>query len=439
MVRLAREVDGRAHGRSPARTRHRADRSRRPDCLSHIQIVRFMQADIVIVGAGPVGLCLARALSGVGLKIVMVEQQGLADISEPQFDGREIALTQKSVRLMRKFGLWDLIDPHARAPLCSARVFNGPSPGALEIGHELSGHAELGWLVSNHLIRKAAYEALQESTAEHGDVTLLAAQRVSGVKAGEDLASVTLEGGETLSAKLIVAADSRFSSTRKMMGIAANMHDFGRAMLVCRMTHEAPHEHAAWEWFGYGQTLALLPMNAERSTNAHQSSVVLTLPVGQVNEIAALEPDAFARHIEDRFMHRLGAMKLASTRHVYPLVAVYPERFVGKRFATVGDAAVGMHPVTAHGFNFGLLGVETLGNRIIDALKSGCDIGSLAVLQRYESQHRRATRPLYLATRFITDVYTNNTAPAKLARDFMLRAASKLTPFRKAIAASLTG
>ncbi|CAD6533506.1 Ubiquinone hydroxylase UbiM [Paraburkholderia hiiakae] len=398
-----------------------------------------MQADIVIVGAGPVGLCLARLLSGLGLNIVMVEQQCLADISEPQFDGREIALTQKSVRLMRKFGLWDRIDPHARAPLCSAKVFNGPSPGALEIGHELSGHTELGWLVSNHLIRKAAYEALRQSAAEHADVTLLAGQKVSGVKAGEDLASVTLESGETLPAKLIVAADSRFSSTRKMMGIAANMHDFGKAMLVCRMTHEAPHEHAAWEWFGYGQTLALLPMNAERSTNAHQSSVVLTLPVGQVNEIAALQPDEFARHIEQRFMHRLGAMKLASTRHVYPLVAVYPQRFVGKRFAAVGDAAVGMHPVTAHGFNFGLLGVETLGNRIIEAKKSGFDIGALSVLQRYEIQHRRATRPLYLATRFITDVYTNNTAPAKLARDIMLRAASRLMPFRKAIAASLTG
>ena len=398
-----------------------------------------MKADIVIVGAGPVGLCLARALSGSGLKTVLVEQQRLADISEPPFDGREIALTQKSVRLMRKFGLWDLIDPDARAPLCSAKVFNGPSTGALEIGHELSGHAELGWLVSNHLIRKAACEALRESTARHGDVTLLAAQKVSSVKAGDELASVTLESGETLSARLIVAADSRFSSTRKMMGIAASMHDFGKAMLVCRMTHEAPHAHTAWEWFGYGQTLALLPLNADRASHAHQSSVVLTLPVGEVNEIAALEPDAFARQIEHRFMRRLGAMKLASTRHVYPLVSVYPDRFVGKRFAAVGDAAVGMHPVTAHGFNFGLLGVETLGNRIVEAHRSGFDIGAASVLQRYEIQHRRATKPLFLATRFITDVYTNNTMPARLARDLMLRAASRLMPFRKAIAASLTG
>ncbi|SDD90810.1 5-demethoxyubiquinol-8 5-hydroxylase UbiM [Paraburkholderia lycopersici] len=398
-----------------------------------------MEADIVIVGAGPVGLSLARSLSGAGLRIVVVEQQRLADIGEPQFDGREIALTQKSVRLMRKLGLWDFIDPDARAPLCRAKVLNGASPGALEIGHELSGHSELGWLVSNHLIRKAAYDALQGSVAQHDDVTLLAAEKVSGVRTDDAFASVTLESGKVLAARLVVAADSRFSSTRKMMGISADMHDFGKAMLVCRMTHETPHGHTAWEWFGYAQTLALLPMNADPATNAPQSSVVLTLPVGEVNEIAALDPDAFARHIERRFMRRLGAMKLASTRHVYPLVSVYPQRFVAKRFAAVGDAAVGMHPVTAHGFNFGLLGLETLGNQIIEAQRSGIDIGAASVLRRYEDQHRRATRPLYLATRFITDVYTNNTAPARLARGIMLRAASRLMPFRRAIAASLTG
>ena len=398
-----------------------------------------MEADIIIVGAGPVGLCLARSLSGAGLQVVIVEQQCLADISEPQFDGREIALTQKSVRLMRQFGLWDLIEPEARSPLCSAKVFNGPSPGALEIGHELSGHTELGWLVSNHVIRKAAYDSLQGSIEAHHDVTLLAAQKVSGVSSGDGWASVTLESGATLRARLIVAADNRFSSTRKMMGIAADMHDFGKAMLVCRMTHEEPHRHTAWEWFGYGQTLALLPLNADRSTNAHQSSVVLTLPVGEVHDVAALEPDEFSRNIERRFARRLGAMKLASTRHVYPLVSVYPERFVGKRFAVVGDAAVGMHPVTAHGFNFGLVGVETLGGAILAAQGSGFDPGAESVLRRYEEQHRRATRPLFLATRFITEIYTNSTAPARLARDIMLRAASHLMPFRRAIAASLTG
>jgi ubiquinone biosynthesis UbiH/UbiF/VisC/COQ6 family hydroxylase len=398
-----------------------------------------METDIVIVGAGPVGLCLARSLSGSGLRIVVIEQQSLGDIENPQFDGREIALTQKSVRIMQQLGLWDRIETDARSPLCGAKVFNGSSASALEIGHELGGHAELGWLVSNCVIRKAAYDALQAAMAGRDDITLLTSETVDGVKTGKDSASVTTASGKTITARLIVAADNRFSSTRKMMGISAEMRDFGKSMLVCRMTHDEPHHHTAWEWFGYEQTLALLPLNRDRSTNAHQSSVVLTLPGREMAELAHLDAEAFNANIEKRFERRLGSMKLVSTRHVYPLVSVYPGRFVAQRFATVGDAAVGMHPVTAHGFNFGLVSVDTLSKEILAAQKNGLDIAAEAVLSRYENHHRRATKPLYLATRFITDVFTNSTAPARVARDIMLRAASRFMPFRKAVAASLSG
>ncbi|SEJ02985.1 Ubiquinone biosynthesis hydroxylase, UbiH/UbiF/VisC/COQ6 family [Paraburkholderia diazotrophica] len=398
-----------------------------------------MANDIVIVGAGPVGLCVARSLSGLGLRVTLIEQQPLNEISDPKFDGREIALTQKSVRFMQQLGLWNLIDADARSPLRRAKVFNGSSLSALEIGHELAGHSELGWLVSNQLIRKAAYDAVHRSIAENHDLTLLTSGKVSSVKSDNVSASVTLESGKTLSASLIIAADSRFSATRKMMGISADMRDFGKSMLVCRMTHEQPHQYTAWEWFGYEQTLALLPMNPDQSTNAHRSSVVLTLPACEANELASLDPNEFGANLEQRFARRLGAMKLVSTRHLYPLVSVYPARFVGKRFAAVGDAAVGMHPVTAHGFNFGLASVETLCKEIVAAHRNGFDVGAESVLSRYENCHRRATRPLYLATRLVTDIYTNSSVPAKLARNIMLRAASFATPFRRAIAASLTG
>lgn len=112
---------------------------------------------------------------------------------------------------------------------------------------------------------------------------------------------------------------------------------------------------------------------------------------------------------------------------------------MAKRFATAGDAAVGMHPVTAHGFNFGLAGIETLASAIADARAAGLDIASDALLARYEREHRLATRPLYLITRFITEVYTRDSLPARIARDAMLRIGERLTPFKRAVAMSLAG
>lgn len=264
-----------------------------------------MNFDILISGAGPAGLCLARALSGHGLRIGLVEQQPLAALEQPAFDGREIALTQPSAQQLRTLGLWRRIEalaPHALSPLRDARVLNGPSPFAMVIGHGLGTHSELGWLVSNHLIRRAAFDAVQDARQTHGDITLLAGEQVAGVRTDAQGAHVTLASGGALQARLLVAADSRFSATRRAMGIAADLHDFGRSMLVCSMTHEAPHHHAAWEWFDYGQTLALLPMNDDPASGAHRASVVLTLPSHEIEPLLALDPAAFGHEMTRRFL-----------------------------------------------------------------------------------------------------------------------------------------
>ena len=57
--------------------------------------------DVAIIGAGPVGLCLARALGQQGLRVALVERQAEAALAEPAFDGREIAMTHGSLRLLR--------------------------------------------------------------------------------------------------------------------------------------------------------------------------------------------------------------------------------------------------------------------------------------------------------------------------------------------------
>lgn len=398
-----------------------------------------MDADIIIVGAGPAGLCLAKNLSGRQLKIILLEQQAQADLEAPQFDGREIALTQHSAKLMQDMGLWELINKADIAPLVDAKVIDGPSTFSMMIGHELGGRSELGWLVSNHLIRQAAWQGVQQAMAAHADIMLMAGEKVTAVHADSNEGSVTLASGKTLSAKLVVAADSRFSTTRRMMGIAAHMHDFGKNMLVCAMTFEQPHHFAAWEWFGYGQTLALLPMNPHPLTGAHRASAVITLPSREIEALMQMEPADFNAAITRRFANRLGAMQLVSTRHNYPLVAVFPQRLVAQRFATVGDAAVGMHPVTAHGFNFGLLSVEALTKEIATALRTKGDIGSASLLQRYEGRQKRATLPLFWMTRLIVEIYTRDTGPAKLVRKLLLRASDKLIPFKRSIAHSLSG
>ena len=384
--------------------------------------------DVAIIGAGPAGLCLARALSGQGLSVVLLERQAETALADPAFDGREIALTQASQALLEKLGLWQRLPAEEVAVLRDAQVFNGPSLFALQIRAEQAGAERLGQLVANRAIRRAAYEAVQVCA----DVQLRCAAAVTAIRHREREVELELAGGELLRTLLLVAADSRFSETRRQLGIGARLKDFGKTMLVCRMDHEKPHRQTAWEWFGYGQTLALLPLNGE------QSSVVLTLPPREIERLRALDESAFAGEMERRFERRLGAMRLASERHAYPLVGAYAERLVGPRCALIGDAAVGMHPVTAHGFNFGLGSVQRLSAAVLGARARGDDIAAPALLSRYERQQRLATWPLYQATNLLVDVYTDDRLPARLLRGAGLRVAQGLLPLRKGIARHLT-
>lgn len=386
-----------------------------------------MNFDIAIVGAGPAGLCFAQAVAGCGLRIAILERHPETMLANPAFDGREIALTHHSAQLMQSLGLWERIDASAISPLRDARVLNGPSLYAMNIDHRDTKKESLGYLVANHLIRQSAYEAVKASP----DITLLTESVITAISTDNDGAYINLASGDKIKAQLLVAADSRFSETRRAMGIPATMHDFGKTMMVCVMEHTVPHEHTAWEWFDYGQTLALLPMNGMRS------SVVVTLPPSEIAHLMHAPTDVFNQDMATRFQHRLGAMQLVSTRHAYPLVTAYAKRMVGQRFALVGDAAVGMHPVTAHGFNFGLKGIETLSSEIKSAVAQGRDIGNNSLLMRFESAHRRNTRPLFMATHAIAKLYTSEILPARILRAGALRLGSRVKPFKHAVGAML--
>ena len=388
--------------------------------------------DVVIIGAGPAGLSLAGSLAAQGLAIALVERLPEASLATPEFDGREIALTHFSVEILRQLGAWERIPPELIAPLREARVLDGAGGHALSLSPGGAPGERLGQLVPNYRIRRALYDAAQDQP----NIRLFAESTATGITIGSGQATLTLASGTSLTARLIVAADTRFSEMRRRVGIGASMQDFGASMLVCRMAHEAPHQEIATEWFGYGQTVAMLPLNGTAEL-PHLSSLVLTLSAREIERLRTLDDAAFGAEITSRYQGRLGAMRPVSSRHVYPLVSAYAQRFVAPRFALVGDAAVGMHPVTAHGFNFGLRGQHALAGLIAEATANKRDIGAPSVLQRYERGHRLATRPLYLATNATARLYTDDSLPARVLRDAVLRIGARLPPVRQMMVAKL--
>ncbi|MCW5579945.1 MAG: 5-demethoxyubiquinol-8 5-hydroxylase UbiM, partial [Luteimonas sp.] len=343
-------------------------------------------------------------------------------------DGREIALTHASRAILERLGLWQRFDPGEVSDLRDANVIDGDMREGLRVSAADGRSGQLGWLVPNHLIRRAAHDLV----AGQDGIELLAGRTLRSVARDGGGMVLALDDDRCIRARLLVAADSRFSQVRRMLGIGARSKDHGVQMLVCRVAHELAHHHVALEWFDYGHTLALLPLNGNRS------SVVLTLKPQQMREVESMDDAAFAADMQRRLRDRLGRVTTIGTRHVYPLVSVYADRFVAPRAALVGDAAVGMHPVTAHGFNLGLQGQAKLAEAVLQAHRAGADIGSDGVLARYQRRHHAAAWPIYAGTRLVTRIFNDGTPAARVVRGATLRIANRLPPLRKAIAGHLT-
>ncbi|MBS0610568.1 MAG: FAD-dependent monooxygenase, partial [Proteobacteria bacterium] len=191
--------------------------------------------DVLIAGGGPAGLSLAASLAQAGLNATVLEQQSEAVLADPPPDGREIALTHPSVATLQRLGSWQRLAAHEIGLLREAQVHDGPvgQRGAMQLHAGGSGVDHLGWIVPNHALRRTAYEVARREPL----VRLVTEARVTRVAVTPAYAELEYSQHghppQTLRAPLLVAADSRFSSIRRQLGIGASLHDFGRTVIVC--------------------------------------------------------------------------------------------------------------------------------------------------------------------------------------------------------------
>lgn len=380
--------------------------------------------DVVIVGGGLVGLSLGVALAQAGLAVTVVDRDRPADAVAETYDGRSSALAWGSTRVLEGLGLWAAIAPHAAA-IEDIRVSDGDSRLFLHYDHRQVGAHPLGYIVENLHTRRA----LNARVAELPGLTWLAPAQVSAVDIGPGLASVTLADGRILSSRLIVGCDGKRSFVRKAAGIAAFEHRYGQTGIVGTVRHEHPHGNVAHERFLPAGPFAMLPL-PDRD-GVHRSSIVWTERDELVPRLLALPPEAFDAEMQRRFGPTLGKLSLIGKRWAYPLELVQAARYAAPRLALAGDAAHGIHPIAGQGLNLGLRDVAALAECLVDAARTGLDIGALDVLERYESWRRFDAVALMAVTDSLNRLFSNDIAPVKLLRDLGLATVDRIAPLKR--------
>ena len=395
-----------------------------------------IETDVCVMGAGPVGGALACRLAEARISTVVIDRAALPPMEHPAFDGRAYAIAAGSRSLLDASGLWGKL-PQAPGPIMQIRVSDGRigRPASLlhlhfdnrEAGE---GAGPFGWMVEARALRMAINAHMPSLPSLR-----VFAPAVAAVERSEAGATIRIENGPTIVARLVIAAEGRNSPLREAAGIPVTRMSYSQTGIVCAVSHERPHDGVALEHFLPSGPFAQLPMapspDAEAGGSPNVSAIVWTERNGMAERVIGLDEARFNREIRRRLGDHLGAVRVIGRRWSYPLAAMLAHRYVDTRMALVGDAAHGIHPIAGQGLNLGFRDAIALSELVIAAVDAGEDPGGPALLARYQ-RRRRPDNVLMLAmTDGLDRLFSTDRRSVRLVRDLGIAAVDRATPLKR--------
>ena len=381
--------------------------------------------DLIIIGGGLAGASLACALKDISrhsshdktaadkkLKIAVVEAFEINTDAQPSYDDRTVALSYGSRRIFESMGLWASFAPYAEA-INTIHISDRGHFGVTRLTREQEGVEALGYVLENRDIGQQLYATINESQ----NISLFCPAQLTALQQDDDKVTVEISsvgGPLQLSGDLLVAADGNNSQVMQLLNIGSSRKNYQQSALITNITPGKKHGNVAYERFTETGPLAFLPMTENRC------SVVWTLSPEQADYLYALDESEFLEQLQQRFGFRLGQIKKAGKRQIYPLFLQAATQMVHGRVAIIGNAAHSVHPVAGQGFNLALRDVASLSELIVDSLRAGLDIGSAAMLEQYVALREDDIKRVYRFTDVLVKTFSNSIPPVAHMRSLGL-------------------
>jgi len=332
--------------------------------------------DIVIVGAGVVGLTFAAAAAKLPVKIAVLDHKTEAPKwLESKLPVRVSAITPGSELIFKRLGVWDNI---ARKRICMFNktfVWDAVGRGEINFDADELGLPHLGHIIENSAIAEALWEHCNQ--CENIDI-------YAGVSA--DAFYPDTDGGEILTpeinftAKLFVAADGSHSWLRQQAAIEQKVKPYQQTAIVATVKTAESHANTSMQSFLPTGPLAFLPLG-NMLDHAHLCSIVWSTT--EAEELMKLDTQVFETRLTEAFEYRLGEVELLTERIAFPLVMRQAKQYVANNVVLIGDAAHTIHPLAGQGMNLGLQDAAHLADHLMSALQQKRPLYSKRALQSY--------------------------------------------------------
>ena len=303
-----------------------------------------LKANIVVVGAGPLGLMAALALAKTVARVVLVGPKA-------PVDGRTTAILNEGLAFLEQIGVWDSLEAQT-APLRIMRLVDGTNrliraPEASFDANELDLPA-FGYNIQNSEL----LTVLQNAINDHPNIEWH--QNLVEDCALDDAPRLTLDNGTCVEGSLIVAADGRGSKMRDAAGIETKTWAYPQTALVMNLAHTRDHQNTSTEFHTETGPFTLVPLPDK------QSSLVWVETPEKAAELKTLPLEELSALISEKSHYLLGDVTVQNKPMAYPLSGLTALKYGRNKVVLIGESAHVFPPIGAQGMNLGIRDIKVV-------------------------------------------------------------------------------
>lgn len=369
--------------------------------------------DVVIIGAGPVGLTLANVLGGQGVRTLIAEERDTL-IDYP----RGVGLDDESLRTFQSIGVVDRVLPHT-VPNQILRFFDGNRRLLAEMAPP---DARFGWPKRNGFVQPLVDAELLSGLARFDHVEVRWGQPMVSCTEGPDGVTVQLSGQpEPVSARYVIGCDGGRSATRRLMGVTFDGTTSATRWLVIDLAND-PLGHPNSE-------VGADPVRPYASISiAHGIRRFEFMIHADESDELAVDPE-FAQKLLATFVPHPDRVDVIR-RRVYTHHSRIASSFRAGRFLLAGDAAHLMPVWQGQGYNSGIRDAANLGWKLAAVIN-----GQAAdrLLDSYDVERRKHARAMIDLSTMVGRVISPTNRHVAGLRDRLIRAASVVPTLKRYI------
>lgn len=361
------------------------------------------EVDVVVVGAGPVGLTLANILGLQGVRTLVVDERASL-IDYP----RGVGLDDEALRTFQAIGLVAAILPHT-VPNQILRFVDAKRRVLAEMA---PAEAQFGWPKRNGFVQPLVDAELLKGLDRFEHVEVWWKRPMTSCTQTVEWVTVELGEGEPLRARYVVGCDGGRSTTRRLMGVSFDGTTSSTRWLVIDLAND-PLGHP----------------NSEVGADPERPYASISIAHGIRRFEFMIHADETDEQAEDpAFLARMLAPFVPHPdradvirRRVYTHHSRIAGAFRRGRLLLAGDAAHLMPVWQGQGYNSGIRDAANLGWKLAAVVNGQADD---ALLDTYDVERRKHARAMIDLSTMVGRVISPTNRRVAAVRDLLVRSAS---------------